>query len=589
MKKAAENVKEFYLKNRTWITFILGFLVVSFSIVPYLYLKEKIWVPIHDNLDAEVLNYIYNAKYLFSDSKVIPEVMNGLQKGWYEAPAPFLVIFYKLFPPFYAYTAAQYFVVLCGYTGMFFTIHEITDKEDEIAFVVASIFCYLPFYNIYGLTIIGQALAVYAFINLYKGKKKWLSFGLLCLFASASSLALAGFAVIGAAVVVDFWFLITGKWKKKINFFFGICLLTITYCLFNFSLIGGVFETGKGTVSHRTEFKLYGSDFWTMFKDTFLNGTFYTTACNRYIIYACVILAVIKAAQVIILKVLNKETDRKYKNYYFAAGFLLIMNVGISAFSALVRSTGFVELRNRIGGVISYFQFDRVSWLLPTSWYILLALLLFLIIKDFRRVNILFRYLAAIILALTISWQVYNSSFIWHHLRLMIFPDTYHLTTWEDIYAEDIYTQIRDYIGKDQSSYRVVSLGIYPSSALYNGFYCLDGYSNNYSLEYKHEFRTIMKDELDRDSTIKQYFDEWGNRCYLMTKESGYFEMLEKTSNFVYKDLEINTAALKEMGGKYIFSAGIIENCDKLGLKLIRDKAFETQDSFYAIYVYEIL
>ena len=588
MKKALHVWKEFYLRNRTWITFLMGFMVVSFSIVPYFYLKEKIWISIHDNIDAEILNYIYNAKYLFSDTKVIPEVMNGLLREWYEAPAPFLVLFYKLFSPFYAYTAAQYFVVICGYTGMFFLIHEITYKVDEISFVVASIFCYLPFYNIYGLTIVGQALLAYAFLNLYNGKKKILSIALICLYASASSLALAGFALIGVAIVVDLWLLVRGKWRSKIYFFVGICVLIFTSCLFNLGLIKGVLGIGESVISHRTEFVQYGTDFWSQFKNLFFNGDFYTTACNRYIVYACLGMAVIRIVSMILQKIHRKEIQNQYKNTYIAIGILFLTNTLICLFAAFVKTPFCADLRNNMDGVLSYFQFDRVSWMLPTSWFVIFALLLYVIIKDYNCLHIVLRYLLAIALALLISWQVYNHSFIWHHLRLMIFPQTYHLTTWEDIYAQDVYSQIKDAIGEDQSEYRVVSLGIYPSTALYNGFYCLDGYSNNYPLEYKHEFRKIIEKELDRDPVIKQYFDEWGNRCYLMCKESGYYEMIEKKSNFVYQDLQIDTAVLKSMGCEYIFSAGIIENDQQLNIELLQEEPFATKDSFFAVYVYKI-
>lgn len=44
----------------------------------------------------------------------------------------------------------------------------------------------------------------------------------------------------------------------------------------------------------------------------------------------------------------------------------------------------------------------------------------------------------------------------------------------------------------------MISVGIYPAAAAYNGFHCLDGYSNNYPLEYKHAFRQIMEGELDK-------------------------------------------------------------------------------------------
>lgn len=63
-------------------------------------------------------------------------------------------------------------------------------------------------------------------------------------------------------------------------------------------------------------------------------------------------------------------------------------------------------------------------------------------------------------------------------------------------YAENMFEEIKEYTDKKTDVYRVVSIGIFPSIDLQNGFYCLDGYSNNYSLEYKHESRFIIEKEL---------------------------------------------------------------------------------------------
>ena len=52
--------------------------------------------------------------------------------------------------------------------------------------------------------------------------------------------------------------------------------------------------------------------------------------------------------------------------------------------------------------------------------------------------------------------------------------------------------EIDDAIGRDKSTYRVAHLGISPAPALMHGFYTVDGYSNNYPLEYKHRFRKLL-------------------------------------------------------------------------------------------------
>ena len=71
-----------------------------------------------------------------------------------------------------------------------------------------------------------------------------------------------------------------------------------------------------------------------------------------------------------------------------------------------------------------------------------------------------------------------------------------------------------------------------PAVALEAGFYCIDGYSNNYSLEYKHEFRGIIEEELEKCPAMKGYFDDWGSRCYLFTEESQNYYYLAKEAGY---------------------------------------------------------
>ena len=135
--------------------------------------------------------------------------------------------------------------------------------------------------------------------------------------------------------------------------------------------------------------------------------------------------------------------------------------------------------------------------------------------------------------------------------------------------------------------YRVVSLGIDPAAALYHGFYCLDGYSNNYSLAYKHAFRRVIAPALEQSEYLRAYFDDWGNRCYLFGTESPGYYTIEK-GGFYFEHLELDTAALRELGGDYLLSAAYIANSNELGLTLLGDEAFETSDSYYRIFLYEV-
>lgn len=166
------------------------------------------------------------------------------------------------------------------------------------------------------------------------------------------------------------------------------------------------------------------------------------------------------------------------------------------------------------------------------------------------------------------------------------------LMSWADYFAEglmqEIETAIFEKTGQTQEEYRVASLGMCPAVALEAGFYCIDGYSNNYSLEYKHEFREIIEAELEKCPPMESYFDGWGSRCYLFTEESQNYYYLVKDADFRYESLELDTEKMRKLGCKYLFSAAEIEegNAEKLGIELFG--AFETEESYYKVWVYGI-
>jgi hypothetical protein len=158
--------------------------------------------------------------------------------------------------------------------------------------------------------------------------------------------------------------------------------------------------------------------------------------------------------------------------------------------------------------------------------------------------------------------------------------------SWESYYAEELMGNLEEAIGRDMSSYRVAHLGMNPAPALMHGFYTVDGYSNNYSLEYKHQFRQVIARELTKNEETRLYFDEWGNRCYLFNGATGNAWLLGKQLEILYEKLEFDMEALKGLGCEYLFSCGEILNPGELGLSLMG--YFETEESYWGVWLYEV-
>ena len=178
---------------------------------------------------------------------------------------------------------------------------------------------------------------------------------------------------------------------------------------------------------------------------------------------------------------------------------------------------GWEPLKQQIG-FLREFNFSRFHWLHPLLWYLVFALALKIIAGRNR--------IGMAIAVLLVTAQV---GFVFSHNEGLAERRS-GSPTYREFFAEEQYREIRDYISA--ARHRVVSIGIHPSISLYNGFYTLDGYSSNYPLSYKHEFRKIIAPELDKSPFYRDYFDSLGgSRCYMFVEKLMYNSMMTKDSN----------------------------------------------------------
>lgn len=263
-----------------------------------------------------------------------------------------------------------------------------------------------------------------------------------------------------------------------------------------------------------------------------------------------------------------------------------------------------VDVRKTIGGMVAYFQADRIYWTFPFLWMLVLVwiaegLLAWLEYtkeciwkqKDRRWVlaakSMVAYCLIAVILAaewlLALQDNVLNKN-----VRLVLFED-YKQITWENFYMEDVFDEIDLAIGEDKADKSVVSLGMYPAIALYNGYSCADGYSNNYSLDYKRRFRKIISKELEKNPEARVYFDDWGNRAYMLAQPFGNNAMVAKGQGISYQMPEYDVEAMREMNIGYIFSAAEIEFEEEDAENYTYLGTFSNDESYFEIWIYKIL
>jgi len=559
----------------------MSILLFILYLLPFFILRQQAHYAINDNLDwITGWTLLAQSGQTFSLTGTIEQVMNGVPRSCLPSGLNVITWLYIVCTPFRAYFINDMIVHIMAFIGMYLLLKKyiIPDQTSSwITWSVALCFGIIPFYGVYGLSIAGQPLLAYAFYNAYYNKKTALNYLIIALFALYSSLPLSGI-FIGAILFVIL--LVDRMRQGKVNRNLLYCWLFLIGCYFitEFWLIYNYFFS-QGFVSTRGEIDRIAlgqnKDFTGVLEligTNFINGQYHAVSLHKIIVCVALPLALVTGY----LKKINMT------KIFILVGTALL-------FSVIYGLRYWTEFMLAIDGIgfLKSFQIQRFHWIHPLLWYVLFAMALQIISK----IKHLGRYIA-IFLVTTQIFYLYGNN-IEYSLKLkeklgievMENAWLYEDITYAEFFADNLFQEIADYIGRPKNEYKVVNIGIYPAITQYHGFYTLDGRMNIYPLEYKHKFRRVIAKELEKNEYWRKYFDDWGITCYILPAELEYLEV-RKSYDLKINNLELDTDALRDLGGNYIFSAAEITNYQQNHL--------EYMGSFYRswypweIYLYKI-
>ncbi|MCQ2519255.1 MAG: DUF6044 family protein [Lachnospiraceae bacterium] len=587
---------------------IVCFLVVSVILVPILVLGKGAVFPVLDQLDETILNYVFPARY--PGVLVYEQMMCGVPATSLKPFAPGFVLLFKIMPPLYAFIAMYAIVILVAGLGTYMCVKRLTGSS-IIALLSGAVFALLPFRSIYGISLSGTPWLVACIIFLNDGinsmeshkdskavKDNTGNFRVwsillpavgIAFYAAASSLVLVGYA----AIIMTGLYL-TADWviSKKPNkaLLCSLILIGIIYAALNIDLVSQLFFGGE-FVSHREEYVINGFNFFNSFKGIMLEGMDHYESLHIYIYIPIVAAALFLSVKHIMLNKGSKEenTEPIGKIYVIAALTMILLGF----FYAVFACEQMANLKNNMSGMIKTFQFQRFYWLLAGGWYIILGISLGVIWKIMKKkLPICGLIIVAILYLPTLIYVAKNPLCI---LRQNInqMNNGSAVTgyiTWEALYAdkqmETIEKDIESATGEEQSEYRIAHIAMSPIPSLMNGFYTVDGYSNDYPLEYKHEFGKIIEKELEKSDQLSDYYYEWGNRCYLFCADLGGAYLIPGNNDIKISGTEFDYDILREMNCKYIFSGGEITDAEAGGLTLFN--VYCDDSSYWKIWVYSL-
>ena len=547
---------------------------------------------IHDNLDSNVTNFkllaTSDVPYL-SLNGTIKNVFNGLPVASVSSGFSFGVLFYLFLNTIGAYVINELIARIVALFGMYLLLKKhVLPNEKELSMIavgVALCFAMLPFWPSGFLSIAGQPLLLYTFLNIIKKESAWYDWFIIVVFPFYSSLVLAGFAICLMLLVILIY---NSMRKRNINWpgLIALTLLSVFYLIANYKLIY-VFFLNSSFVSHRSEWysnPITIKQALIISVNNFKNGQYHAASLHKYIFLP------------IIIALFCLYKRRKYNNLLF------ILIISASLIALFYGFWGYIKPHLPNITLIRGFQWNRVHFLHPLLWYMTFGIALSIILTTIKYKKFSL-YLVGFLLVLQLGYVIKASpmrnelvnqlrqSRTVNLLRQQVLHRDHPLQirkqlTFKEFYSCNLFNDIKEYIGKPLSSYSVASIGIHPSIALFNGLYVLDAYISNYPLEYKHKFRKIIEKELEKNENLRKYFDNWGSRCYIFVSELGSNFPIRKDSHTKIKNLELNTNVLYDMGGRYILSAAEIMNYKDNNLKFLR--VFENDKSPWKIYLYEV-
>jgi len=543
--------------------------LIALYVAPYFLLGEDAHIRIHDNLDSNIAWYrvlVRSGAWFGPPDAVIPQIMNGLPRAALGTEFSLLVGLHAALPPMAAYAAGQTFARVAAFFGMYALLKDFFVRAPRawpVRVFAPALFALTPFWPSGMLSTLGQPLALWALLHLRAGTAKARHWAAIVLLPFCSSFVLGFFFFLSGMFV--FWAADSLRRRKwNLPLLGGIAVMTALYLGVEYRLLLALVFGDEPT--SRSEFVSSRLGLWRCVRlavKNFVLGHHHVATKHAAVVLPATAAAALACAA---------RPDWRRAPEGRAVIGLLALSAALSVWYAFWFHKAWQPLKETVP-LFNTFNFARYHFLRPMLIYLGFACALSLFWRLGGRKG---RALAAAALIAQAAVLAMNHEEIVYR----------HRPTFREFYAKAQFAAIAEAIGRPKESYRVVSIGLHPAIAQFNGFYTLDSYNNFYPLAYKHAFREIIAGELEKNKTLRTYFDTWGGRCYVFVAELGKKYEFRKTSKRRIKRLALNTEALARLGGRYVLSALPIDNAAENRLRFVR--RFDDERSAWRIYLYEV-
>ncbi|WP_223653886.1 DUF6044 family protein [Hymenobacter psoromatis] len=562
----------------------LALLGLALFLLPLVALGPRTFILLHDNLDSEVVWLYLLAKLHLAlasgPGAVVQPIMDGLPRDALRSGLSVTVLIFNMLPnsPLAAYLVHEALVRVVALLSMYGLLRSYglpRPAQRGLAASVALLWAMLPMYSVFGLSVLGQPMLLWAALRLRQGPGSWAAWAVCAAFPGWSALVLVGpFIAVAwvAGLTLDVARRGRAAWPATRRGVGGLALLLAGYLVVEWHMVYSLL-IAKEFVAHREAFDLArllpGQGVGAGLREAarlFWLGHYHASPFFKG--------GLVLAAGVGLARVAGPARGRLARQ--LGAGLAVV--AALSLLGALLPLLS-ARLQGRLP-LLHAFTLSRFYFLLALPWVLMLALVLRQLPAG---------RLAYGLVALQVPFVLAaNLEFTNNALALLGRPRP-DAPGYAAYVAPGLLGQVRSFIirrtGQLPPAYRVACLGLPPAVAQLNGFYTLDSYQTIYPLAYKQAFRPLIAGELAKSPALAAYFDAWGNRCYLFSAELGRDFMVGKRPARPVQHWAFGAAAFRRLGGRYVLSAVRLADPAASGLRLLG--VFDDSQAYWRLHLYE--
>lgn len=497
----------------------------------------------------------------------------NLKLSFLHSPINIIKVFFLFFDSFDAYIINSIVVRIIGFLFMYILIDDYFNKNKLVTLLTSISFSLIPVYTIYGISALGLPMILWAFMNIYNGKKLLISYFLIIIFPLYSLIQFSTpFILIytGLYIIADFYI------RKRINYrlLIATIILSVIVITINYNIISTLFVDGAEK-SHRF---LMNYDQYPSFKG-FIYKLFsvITFGDERSLFISIPILA------------------------YLAFFFRQIKKITVIILALILFNTALLSaypiIHNELF-IITYipFNFSRFTMFNTFLFYMAfitiakpgkftqIILVLSIFLNLIRNQEFIYNIIPES--KIEIAHQIFNEDKIIKSLfpedLINNKPYDFHnkgFYSYKEFYSEDLFNRIRSSIGRQQSNYLIATIGINPTVTQFNGFRTINAYLTNYPQSLGTKINRINNSKsITYDNGLYIHSDEILSSC----KNYCY----KTNSPKVLKNLSINFDEINKLNIEYVFSSSKILDQNK---NLTELEIFESNKSPYKVFVYKII